>query len=188
MDGEVISWLLMTDFSTVSTQAFIPEGSGRKKTATSLRMLLPSPLPFPPACGWCLSTVCPCFCSCRGRHARWAEAGAGGSLTDAREGWGCRGLPGVLVVGDSVQTDQHHGLLEREGSQTPPSPVCSLHKHAGEGRGRVPSHGAARLLDGRGNRPKGVAWTQSHAGVTLRGRERCQVHFQWHQLSLARGG
>lgn len=40
MDGEVISWLLMTDFSTVSTQALIPEARRRKKTATLLRMLL----------------------------------------------------------------------------------------------------------------------------------------------------
>lgn len=31
MDGEVISWPLMTDFSTVSTQALIPEGRRRKK-------------------------------------------------------------------------------------------------------------------------------------------------------------
>ena len=31
MDGEVISWPLMTDFSTVSTQALIPEAKRRKK-------------------------------------------------------------------------------------------------------------------------------------------------------------
>lgn len=31
MDGQVISWLLMTDFSAVSTQALIPEGRRRKK-------------------------------------------------------------------------------------------------------------------------------------------------------------
>lgn len=31
MDGEVISWPLMTDFSTVSTQALIPEVRRRKK-------------------------------------------------------------------------------------------------------------------------------------------------------------
>lgn len=40
MDGEVISWPLMTDFSTVSTQALIPEARRRKKMATLLRMLL----------------------------------------------------------------------------------------------------------------------------------------------------
>lgn len=38
MDG-VISGRLMTDFSTVSTQALIPEAR-RRKTATLLRMLL----------------------------------------------------------------------------------------------------------------------------------------------------
>lgn len=31
MDGEVISWLLMTDFSTASTEALIPEGRRRKE-------------------------------------------------------------------------------------------------------------------------------------------------------------
>lgn len=62
--------------------------------------------------------------------ATGAEAGAGRYLTDAGENWGCSGLPDVLAVGGSIQAGQHRGLLEREGPQTPPRPVCSLHRRA----------------------------------------------------------
>lgn len=107
MDGEVISWLLMTDFSTVSTQALIPVGRRRKKwphyndatdlTLPSLVWIELVPVPLSVLTFFPVTAVI----------ASGGEGTAGRYLTDTRESYGVENTPILWLW---VITSRYHNI------------------------------------------------------------------------------